>query len=137
LLAALGFGVFRLVHEDAGRVFEHVVAQLKLDPENRFIHALINRVSGMDQRTIKAIGLGTFLYAFLHTIEGAGLILGWNWAAYFTVAMTASLIPLEAYEVLNRGTVLKSFVLLANAGIVLYLAMQLIRERRSKGASRK
>jgi len=45
-----------------------------------------------------------------------------RWAEWLTTIITASLIPLEVWEVIFRPTVGKALVLVANTAIVIYLA---------------
>ncbi len=52
-----------------------------------------------------------------------------RWAEWLTTIITASLIPLEVWEVIFRPTVGKAVVLVANTAIVIYLAWHV----RSKG----
>jgi uncharacterized membrane protein (DUF2068 family) len=52
-----------------------------------------------------------------------------RWAEWLTVIITASLIPLEVWELIFRPTVGKAVVVVANTAIVIYLAWHV----RSKG----
>jgi len=131
LLAAAGFGIFRLLDKDLGEVLEHWVYRLRLDPENRFIHAAIMRVSGIDRHHLKAIGAGTFFYAALHLVEGIGLVTLRRWAEYLTVIATGSLIPVEVYEIARKVSGVRIAVLVGNAAIVAYLIFKLRQERRT------
>ena len=88
LLAAAGFGIFRMLNRDLGASLEHFVTRLHLDPENRLVHETVSRVAGIDQAHLKALGVGTFFYALLHLVEGTGLILLKPWAEYLTVIAT-------------------------------------------------
>ena len=91
--------------------------------------AVVERVSNLDQKHLKAIGAGTFFYALLHTLEGTGLLLRRRWAGYLTIIMTGSLLPLEGYEVFRKTTAVRLAILLANLAIAVYLVVKLIRER--------
>ena len=51
-----------------------------------------------------------------------GLWLRKHWAEWFTVVATGSLIPLEAYEVIEHASWLKLGILVGNVVIVVYLA---------------
>jgi uncharacterized membrane protein (DUF2068 family) len=54
-------------------------------------------------------------------VEGVGLWLQRRWAEWLTVVVTASLIPLELWELVHKPSVGASLVLLANCLIVGYL----------------
>ncbi len=125
LLVALGVGLFRDQHADMREEAEHLVAALKLDPGNHYIHSVIEKVSGIKPGQLKAIGVGTFLYALIYLAEGGGLLLGRRWAEYFTVVATGLFIPVELYEVATRPTLIKVAVLAINVACVVYVVVQL------------
>lgn len=135
LLFAAGFGIFRLLNKDLGEVLEHFVSRLHLDPENRLVHGAIARLAGIDRAHLKAIGAGTFFYALLELVEGAGLLLQRRWAGYLTVIATGLLLPLEVYEIARKTNAVRMAVLLANLVILTYLIFKLRQERRV-GAAR-
>ena len=129
LLVALGVGLFRDAQADPAEEAAHVVAALKLDPGNQYIHAAIEKISGISPKQLRAIGVGTFLYALVYLIEGGGLLMRKHWAEYFTVLATGLFIPLEIYEVARRPTALRIGVLMSNVAIVAYLIYQLTRKQ--------
>jgi uncharacterized membrane protein (DUF2068 family) len=129
LLLAVGLGIFRLLRSDVGEGLERWVTALGLDPDHRYIHSLIERISGVDPRWLKAIGFGTFAYSVLNAVEGVGLWLGLRWAEYLTVIATAALLPFEGFEIVRKPTGIKVLVLLANVGIVAYLIYRLRHDR--------
>jgi uncharacterized membrane protein (DUF2068 family) len=57
--------------------------------------------------------------------EGVGLWLLKRWAEWFTVILTASLLPLEAYELHQHPTIAKILILMLNLAIVAYLAWRI------------
>ncbi len=134
LLAAAGFGIFRLLDKDLGEALEQFASRLHLDPENRLVHETIYRVSGIDRAHLKALGAGTFSYAVLEGLEGVGLLLRRRWAEYLTVVATGLLLPLELYEVARKPNALRVAVLLANLAILAYLIVKLVQRRRSQDA---
>jgi len=71
------------------------------------------------------ISAGTFFYAALILTEGIGLAMRRKWAEYFTVFVTASLIPLEIYELVEKFSYIKIVVISINFAVVLYLALDL------------
>jgi uncharacterized membrane protein (DUF2068 family) len=83
----------------------------------------------VDDRKLKALSVGTFLYSALFLTEGVGLALRKRWAEYLTIVSTASLLPLEIYEIVRQVSALKIIVLLANIAIVIYLIMEVRRTR--------
>ena len=121
MLVAAGFGALKLLHRDVGAVAMHWVHVMKLDPDNHYIHAFLVKVFKTTPKQLKELSIGTFIYAALRLVEGAGLILRKVWAEYLVVIATGIFIPLEIYELLRRFTPLRLGLLLANVAIVLYL----------------
>ncbi len=85
ILFAAGFGILRLLHKDIATVLIHWVDVLRVDPDNRYIHAVLEKALSLDKRKLKEISAGTFCYAGLFLTEGTGLLLRKQWAQYFTI----------------------------------------------------
>jgi len=130
LLVAAGIGAIKLLHRDVAETVTHWVEVLRVDPDNRFIHAFLARVMRVSPAQLKAVAAGTFFYAALLLTEGTGLLLRKTWAEYFTIITTAGLIPLELYEIVRHMTVAKIGVLIVNIAIVVYLVLR-VRQRRN------
>jgi len=134
LLLALGLGALRLLHRDVAEQLEHWISETRVDPHNRYLHAAIAKLGLLDDRKLKEIGFGSFFYATLLLIEGAGLCLRKRWAEFFTIGMTASLLPLEVYELWRHVTPIRAALLIVNLAIVAYLVAMLRRERHADQA---
>jgi uncharacterized membrane protein (DUF2068 family) len=61
------------------------------------------------------------VYAAVEGIEAIGLWYQRRWAEYLTFLVTASLLPLEIYEIANRATVFKVIAFVINVAVVVYL----------------
>jgi uncharacterized membrane protein (DUF2068 family) len=125
MLLAAGIGALSLLHEDVAAQVSHWIEALRVDPKNHFIHALIRKLWAVDDKKLVAVSAGTFFYAALVLTEGIGLALHRKWAEYFTIFVTASLIPLETYELVQKFTFVKILVILINVAVVAYLAIGL------------
>jgi uncharacterized membrane protein (DUF2068 family) len=121
LLVIVGIGALRLLHKDVAGTVQHWTRLLRVDPDNRYIHALLVRILHVSPRQLAELSIGTFCYAGLFATEGVGLLLRKRWAEYFTIVTTGLLLPLEIYELVHRFTPAKLVVLLVNALIVWYL----------------
>ena len=121
LLLAAGIGALRLLHRDVAEIANRWVSELRLDPQNRFIHALSLRAGAVDDRMLREIGVGTFFYSALLLTEGVGLWLEKRWAEYLTVILTGSFLPLEVYELTRRINGTRVTILAINVLIVAYL----------------
>ena len=123
LLVGLGVGLFRGAGGDPGDEAEYLIAALKLDPDSRYIHALIARVADVTPGQLRAIGVGTFLYALLYLVEGTGLWLRKHWAEYLTVVATTGFLPLEIHELIQRITVVRVLAFTINVALVIWLVL--------------
>jgi uncharacterized membrane protein (DUF2068 family) len=121
LLVAVAIGVLKLLHKDIAEVVTRWVESLRVDPDNRFIHAVLSKVFSVTPKQLKELSAGTFIYAGLLLTEGTGLLLQKRWAEYFTVVTTAALIPLEIFEVFKHFSAMKVALLAGNILIVWYL----------------
>jgi uncharacterized membrane protein (DUF2068 family) len=128
LLIIVGIGVLKLLHRDVAQVIENWINLLQVDPGNRYIQNILRQLWFVDDRKLKEISAGTFCYAALFLIEGTGLLLRKRWAEYFTIAVTASFLPFEVYEMVHEPSVVKAAVIITNIAIVVYLSVR-VRQR--------
>jgi uncharacterized membrane protein (DUF2068 family) len=127
LLIAVGIGAIKVLHKDAATTVSHWIELLRVDPDNRFVHAAMVKILRVTPKQLKELSVGTFIYAGLFTVEGVGLLLAKRWAEYFTIITTGGLIPIEIYELARHFTPVKVAVLIVNMSIVWYLVMRLRR----------
>ncbi|HEV3202493.1 MAG TPA: DUF2127 domain-containing protein [Bryobacteraceae bacterium] len=127
LLVAVGVGALKMLHRDVAAAVAYWVDTLRVDPDNRFIHRLVERAFSVNPKQLKELSIGTFFYASLLLTEGVGLLFRKGWAEYFTVITTSVFIPLEVYELARRFTFTRLGVLALNAAIVWYLVRRLRR----------
>jgi uncharacterized membrane protein (DUF2068 family) len=126
-LLALGIGALRLLHKDVDAVVEHWINIFQVDPHSHYMQLLLAKLSIVDDRRLKQLSVGTFIYAALFLTEGVGLALGKRWAEYLTIIGTASLLPLELYELYRHASLGKGFALVINLAVVAYLVRELRR----------
>ena len=126
-LLALGIGVVQLLHKDVASLVEHWISVFRVDPHNHFINLLLVKLSILDDRRLKELSIGTFIYSAIFFAEGIGLALEKRWAEYFTVITTASFFPLEVYELARRVSFGRGFALFVNLAVVAYLIRELRR----------
>jgi uncharacterized membrane protein (DUF2068 family) len=126
-LLALGIGALNLMHKDVAAELEQWIELFRGDPNNHYIHWVLEKLSILDARKLKELSVGTFFYSALYLTEGIGLALRKRWAEYFTIVSTSLFIPLEIYELAKHATLAKGILVLVNAGIVVYLVMEVRR----------
>ncbi len=126
-LLALGIGALRLLHKDVAAIVEHWINIFRVDPHNHVMNSLLVKLANLDERRLKELSIGTFLYSAVFLTEGAGLALRKRWAEYFTIITTSSLLPLEVYELAGHASIGKGLALLINLAVVAYLIFALRR----------
>lgn len=125
LLIAVGIGALSLLHENVAQAARDFIAALHVDPHNYYINRALMRLRVVDDHKLEELSAGTFFYAALLLTEGGGLWMRKVWAEYLTVFITASLIPLEIYELTARFTFTRVLVILINVAVVVYLIWRL------------
>jgi uncharacterized membrane protein (DUF2068 family) len=126
-LIAVGVGALRLLHKDVAAIAEHLINMFQVDSHNRFIDLLLAKLSNVDDRRLKELSIGTFIYAGIFLVEGMGLALQKRWAEYFTIITTSSLLPIEVYELVRGVSIGKCLALGINLAVVAYLIFELRR----------
>jgi uncharacterized membrane protein (DUF2068 family) len=132
LLILVGVGVMDLMHRDVQAVVTDWIGMLHLNPNGRFAHILLLRLSSLSDGKLEFFGCGMFFYSALFLIEGIGLATCRRWAEYMTIITTGVLLPLELYELFKKPTYVRVVVLLLNSAVVLYLIQRI---RRLKAVS--
>ena len=134
LLVASGIGLLKLLHKDVAEVVNHWISTLHFDPDNRHIHAVLLRASLVNQRQLKELGVGSFVYSGIFLTEGAALLMQKRWAKYFTAIITASFIPLELWELVEHFSTIRFVVIIVNFIILWYLAAKIKFDRTQRNA---
>ena len=132
VLFAVGIGAVKLLHKDVAFEVERWADLFRVDPNNHYIHHLLERFSILDDRKLKELGVGTFFYSALLLTEGTGLLLAKRWAEYFTIIVTSSFMPLEIYELTKRASWARLVVLILNIIVVAYLVIELRRNHKKR-----
>ena len=131
-LLAIGLGALHYLHGDIEKDFTHWMELLRADPHNKYLLWLLEKLSNVDDRRLRQLSVGTFFYSALFLLEGTGLAMAKRWAEYLTIITTASLMPLEMYEIYVRTTAPRIVVLLVNIVVVAYLVVELKRTKKGK-----
>lgn len=129
-LAGGAFVALQLVREGSvSRVLEWIQSG-PMHGERRLLQAALSRVMSFPPSKLKIAALALGAYATLFAIEGAGLLCRRRWAEFLTIIATASLIPLELYEIVQRATLVRIGALAINAAVVLYLILRVRKDGR-------
>jgi len=101
-----------------------------IDVANRYVQDLLQRLVGIGDRQLITWSSVAVVYSVLLYVEGLGLWFQKRWAEYVTAAGTALLIPVEVYELIEKFTWVRIFILAINIFIVWYLVTRLRDENR-------
>jgi uncharacterized membrane protein (DUF2068 family) len=127
LLIAFALGVLRLAHGDAAIELTRWARELHIDPDGEHVRRALQTILALDPHRLRAVSIGMIVYAGVFVVEGVGLFRRCRWAEWFTVLITGSFLPLEAYEIWRHPVPLRMAVLVINVAIVWYLARRLRR----------
>jgi uncharacterized membrane protein (DUF2068 family) len=130
-LVAVGIGLLAMARNSDLAAAIHAIR-----PSGRLVDELLAKVLDVPPRHLAVIGIGSLVYAVVFAIEGVGLVRRRRWAEYMTTIITTSFIPIEIYEMIERGSLLKLGVILVNIAIVIYLIVRLREERKDDATPR-
>jgi uncharacterized membrane protein (DUF2068 family) len=122
LLLALVYGEVRLSDASLTAKLLTWASERPLGLEHDVVTRFLEWFSGLSASRVHALRIVTFAYAAVFATEGIGLWMQKRWAEWLTVIITASLIPLEVWELMFRPNIGKAAVLVGNTVIVIYLA---------------
>jgi uncharacterized membrane protein (DUF2068 family) len=131
-LLALGIGALKLLHKDVAAEAERWINYLRVDPQGRYAQKVLEKLGLLNDRKLKELSITTFFYSGLLLTEGIGLAFRQSWAEYLTMVTTASLLPLEVYEIARRVSAPRILLLLINIAVVVYLIHDVRRGREKK-----
>ncbi len=98
------------------------VAAAQTHSSHGLLHDLDNAFTTSSSH-LHLVGGVLLAYGVIELIEAVGLWYQRRWAEYLTFLVTASLLPLEVYEIANRPTLFKAVALIINALVVVYLLL--------------
>src|ERR1700688_3729733 len=129
LLLAIAYGEVRLSDASLTAKLVTWASARPFSLEHKVVTQLLEWFSGLSASRVHALRMVTLAYAAVFATEGVGLWMQKRWAEWLTTIITASLIPLEVWEMIFRPTLGKALVLVANTAIVIYLAWHVRRSR--------
>jgi uncharacterized membrane protein (DUF2068 family) len=131
--AVLALGLLKLLHQDVGEVAEDFIRSLRVDPDNHILAKLLARLSLIEDPQLTKLSIASFGYSALFLVEGTGLYFEQRWAEYLTLIATASFLPLEVYELIQKVDAFKILILLVNVAVFVFL-MMVIRDKTTQKA---
>jgi uncharacterized membrane protein (DUF2068 family) len=132
---AIGIGAHHLLHKNIADQIELFARHLRFNPESRLVIFVLRKASVINGPVLERISLVAFCYATVTLVEGIGLYLQKAWGEFLTLAITASFLPWEIFEIFRRITWVRVGLLTINILVFLYLLrLVLDRARRRAGA---
>jgi uncharacterized membrane protein (DUF2068 family) len=135
LFYAIGFGAHRLLHKDIADQIELLARHLRFNPESRLVNFILEKASLINDPILRRIGFVADCYATLTLVEGIGLYLEKAWGEFLTLAITASFLPWEIFEIIRRLTWFHGGLLTINILVFIYLLRLVIDRARHRAKS--
>ena len=98
LLIAAGIYLFTHLGTDFGRLADHIMRAIELNPQRPFLHRIVIYLHDLHASEIKVAAGAAVVYGAIELVEGTGLWFDKLWAEYLTVISTSLLLPYEIYE---------------------------------------
>lgn len=83
----------------------------------------VDRLFSLQSSRLHLFAVVALAYAIVEGVEAVGLWYARRWAEYLTLIVTASLLPVEVYELAHHLTVFKAGAFLLNVAVVVYLLL--------------
>jgi uncharacterized membrane protein (DUF2068 family) len=130
LFTCAGIGLLHLLNHDVEARLQMLMDSLHVDSDNHIPKWCLDQAGKLTNTKLATLSAIAFFYAALFATEGTGLYLRKPWAEYFVVIVTASLLPLEGYEIWVKITWAKVLLTAGNLIILGYLIHVIRRNRK-------
>ncbi|MFN8654215.1 MAG: DUF2127 domain-containing protein [Gemmatimonadales bacterium] len=125
LIASLALAAMHLIRPTVAAKVREWVDDLPYNAQQDVARRAASWLLGLPPSAAQVLVGGTLLYALLFAVEGIGLLMKKRWAEWLTVVATASLVPIEVYEVFHRPGAIKVIIIAVNLAVVYFLARHL------------
>ena len=132
LFFAIGIGAQHLLHKDIADEIDTLARYLRFDPESRLVNVILEKAALINDPLLRRIGFVAYSYSTVMLIEGIGLYLEKAWGEFLTIAITASFLPWEIYEIFRRLTAFRAGLLAINILVLLYLLRLVVSRARQR-----
>ena len=125
LVLVAGLGLLSLLHRDVATLAERLVLLGHLNPASKYPRIFIDAAAGVTDARLWMLAGGAAIYAVVRLVEAYGLWKGRAWAEWLALVGGGLYVPVEIYHLWHGFTWLKVGVLVANLGVVAYMAYAL------------
>lgn len=133
LFFAIGMGAQHLLHKNIANQIDLLARHLRFNPESHLVNFILDKAALVNDPLLRRIGFVAYCYASVTLVEGIGLYLEKAWGEFLTLAITASFLPWEIFEVFHRLTWFHAGLLTINILVFVYL-LRLVLDRAGKRA---
>ena len=116
LALLLAVGVSKLAGRDLQGIFDRLLRFIHLDPENRFLSDIGEKLYAITPANVRWVATGTFLYSLFSLIEGVGLAFRVRWAVWLAIGESAFFIPIEIFEMAHHHSSVRAGTAVENHG---------------------
>ncbi len=116
-----GFGLLALVHRDLEEIAERLVRHSHLNPASHYPRVFIEAAARTSDSRLRTLAGLAFVYSTVRFVEAYGLWKMRAWAEWFAIISGFIYLPVEAYELIEKPTLIRAGVLIGNSLIVAYL----------------
>ena len=120
-LAALGAVLLATRRLDPVDVLTRAALAVHLPLTSELFDRALRAALNLSVAKQTALGITAFAYSALMGAEGLALSRRKPWARWFTIGATASLLPLEVYELAKEVHPLRVIIFFVNVAVVAYL----------------
>lgn len=132
LVLLVGLGLLSLVHHDAQRFAERLVAHAHLNPAARYPRVFLELAGQLTDGRLLLLATGAAAYAGVRLVEAYGLWFERQWAEWFAALSGGVYVPFELFEIYERANWLSIGALLVNVVIVSVMVFSLLHGRHGK-----
>ena len=118
---AIGIGAHRLLHKHLADEIDLFARHLRFNPESRLVSFILDKASLVNDPLLRRIGFFAFCYAAITLAEGIGLYLEKAWGEFLTLAITASFLPWELFEIYRHVSWIRISLFVINVLVFVYL----------------
>jgi uncharacterized membrane protein (DUF2068 family) len=133
----IGIGAHRLLHKDIADQVDLFARHLRFNPESRLVNFLLEKASLINDPVLRRIGFFAYCYAAVTLVEGVGLYLEKAWGEFLTLAITASFLPWELFEIFRHITWIRVGLFAINILVFVYLLKIVVDRARHRAKARK
>ena len=133
----IGIGAHRLLHKDIADQVDLFARHLRFNPESRLVNLLLEKAYLINDPVLRRIGFFAYCYAAVTLVEGVGLYLEKAWGEFLTLAITASFLPWELFEIFRHITWIRVGLFAINILVFVYLLKIVVDRARHRAKARK